>query len=146
LPPIATFVSGPFGEVVSYADGLTYLTWYPVCLQAISSEVKPPDWPTCPAEPLRSDLVDRTLAAMAQFVPALRAIDPCGLQDVIVKGGAIVAWGRTDIYDPASELHRRFEIGVTSTGRFHSVDPGKLTMAPYFADVCARRILEDVVL
>jgi len=34
LPPSATFVSGPFGEVVSYADGLTYLTWYPVCLQA----------------------------------------------------------------------------------------------------------------
>ena len=28
--------SGPFGEVVSYGDGLTYLTWYPVCLQAIS--------------------------------------------------------------------------------------------------------------
>src|SRR5690349_7423842 len=36
-PPSATFVSGPFGEVVSYADGLTYLTWYPVCLQGISS-------------------------------------------------------------------------------------------------------------
>ena len=46
------------------------------------------------------------------------------------------------IYDPASELHRRFEIGVTSTGRFHSIDPGKLTMAPYFADICAGRILE----
>jgi glycine/D-amino acid oxidase-like deaminating enzyme len=145
LPPSATFVSGPFGEVVSYADGLTYLTWYPVCLQAISREVKPPDWPTWPAEPLRSDLFNRTLGAMAQFVPALRAINPCDLQDVTVKGGAIVAWGQTDIYDPASELHRRFEIGVTSTGRFHSVDPGKLTMAPYFADVCARRILDDVV-
>jgi glycine/D-amino acid oxidase-like deaminating enzyme len=145
LPPSATFVSGPFGEVVSYSDGLTYLTWYPVCLQAISSEVKPPDWPTYPTEPLRSSLLNGTLAAMAQFVPALRAINPCELQEVTVKGGAIVAWGRTDIYDPSSELHRRFEIGVTSTGRFHSVDPGKLTMAPYFADVCARRILEDAV-
>jgi hypothetical protein len=145
-PPSATFVSGPFGEVVSYDDGLTYLTWYPVCLQAISTDITPPDWPTYPAEPLRSQLLERTLRAMAAFVPSLRALDPGRLEDVTVKGGVIVAWGNTDIYDPASELHRRFEIGVTSTGRYHSVDPGKLTMAPYFADVCAGRIREDVTL
>jgi len=135
-------VSGPFGEVVSYDDGLTYLTWYPVCLQGISKDVTPPEWATYPAEPLRSHLVEGTLEAMAQFVPSLRALDPRELKDVTVKGGVIVAWGQTDIYDPASELHRRFEIGVTSTGRFHSIDPGKLTMAPYFADICAGRILE----
>jgi glycine/D-amino acid oxidase-like deaminating enzyme len=143
LPPSATFVSGPFGEVVSYADGLTYLTWYPVCLQGISTDVTPPEWPTYPPEPLRSDILQGTLKAMAQFVPCLRALDPGELEDVTVKGGVIVAWGETDIYDPESELHRRFEIGVTSTGRFHSVDPGKLTMAPFFADVCVRRILQD---
>jgi glycine/D-amino acid oxidase-like deaminating enzyme len=142
LPPSATFVSGPFGEVVSYADGLTYLTWYPVCLQGISKDVTPPDWSTYPPEPLRSQLLEGTLQAMAQFVPSLRALKPQELKDVTVKGGVIVAWGQTDISDPASELHRRFEIGVTSTGRFHSIDPGKLTMAPYFADICAGRILE----
>jgi glycine/D-amino acid oxidase-like deaminating enzyme len=131
LPPSATFVSGPFGEVVSYADGLTYLTWYPVCLQGISKDVTPPDWSTYPPEPLRSQLLEGTLQAMAQFVPSLRALKPQELKDVTVKGGVIVAWGQTDISDPASELHRRFEIGVTSTGRFHSIDPGKLTMAPY---------------
>jgi glycine/D-amino acid oxidase-like deaminating enzyme len=145
LPPSATFVSGPFGEVVSYANGLTYLTWYPICLQGISKDVTPPEWPTYPAEPLRSGLLEGTLKAMAQFVPSLRALNPGELQDATVKGGVIVAWGETDIDDPASELHRRFEIGVTSTGRYHSVDPGKLTMAPYFADVCAGRILEDIV-
>ena len=143
LPPSATFVSGPFGEVVSYADGLTYLTWYPVCLQGISKAVTPPEWSTYPPEPLRSHLLEGTLEAMAQFVPSLRALNPHELKDVTVKGGVILAWGQTDIYDPASELHRRFEIGVTSTGRFHSIDPGKLTMAPYFADICADRILED---
>lgn len=145
-PPSVTFVSGPFGEVVSYGDGLTYLTWYPVCLQGISSDVTPPEWPTYPSEPLRSRLLEGTLNAMAQFVPSLRELDSSDLKDVTVKGGVIVAWGQTDIYDLASELHRRFEIGVTSTGRFHSIDPGKLTMAPYFADVCAGRILEDIVL
>ena len=56
-------------------------------------------------------------------------------------GGVIVAWGRTDIDDPTSELHRRYEIGVTSNGGYHSVDPGKLTMTPYFAGICADRII-----
>jgi glycine/D-amino acid oxidase-like deaminating enzyme len=144
LPPSATFVSGPFGEVVSYGDGLTYLTWYPVCLQGISNDVTPPDWSTYPPEPLRSYLLEGTLKAMAQFIPSLRALHSSEMRDVTVKGGVIVAWGQTDIYDPASELHRRFEIGVTSTGCFHSIDPGKLTMAPYFADICADRILGDV--
>lgn len=144
-PPSATFVSGPFGEVVSYDDGLTYLTWYPVCLQGISSDVTPPDWPTYPPEPLRSQLLQGTLGAMAQFVRSLGDLNPDELQDVSVKGGVIVAWGETDIYDPASELHQRFAIGVHSTGRYHSIDPGKLTMAPYFADVCAGRILQDRV-
>src|SRR4029434_10367681 len=99
--------------------------------------------PPSPPEPLRSQLLEGTLQAMAQFVPSLRALKPQELKDVTVKGGVIVAWGQTDTPDAASELHRRFEIGVTSTGRFHSIDPGKLTMAPYFAEVCARRILED---
>jgi len=144
LPPSATFVSGPIGEVVSYDDGLTYLTWYPVCLRDMSRDMTPPNWPTYPPEPLHSQLLEGTLNSMAEFVPSLRAINPRELKEVTVKGGVIVAWGKTDIYDPASELHRRFEIGVTSTGRFHSVDPGKLTMAPYFADICASRILEGV--
>jgi hypothetical protein len=143
LPPSATFVSGPFGEVVSHASGLTYLTWYPVCLQGLSREIAPPDWDTYPSEPLRSHLLEGTLEALERVVLSLRGLDLNELKDVTVKGGVIVAWGRTDIYDPASELHRRFEIGVSSTGRFHSVDPGKLTMAPYFADVCADRILGD---
>jgi len=145
VPPSATFVSGPFGEVVSYRDGLTYLTWYPVCLQGISSDITPPDWPTYPPEPLRSQLLQGTLSAMAQFVPALGNLDPDELLDVSVKGGVIVAWGETDIYDPASELHQRFAIGVTSNDRYHSIDPGKLTMAPHFAEICCGRILQDRV-
>jgi hypothetical protein len=78
---------------------------------------------------------------MAEIVFALRGLNPERLPEAVVKGGAIVAWGSTDIYDRHSELHQRYEIGVTSKGRFHSVDPGKLTMAPYFADVCADRVM-----
>jgi glycine/D-amino acid oxidase-like deaminating enzyme len=141
-PPSATFVSGPFGEVVSYHDGLVYLTWYPACLRGMSADVTPPDWPTRPGEPLRSDVLNETLATMSGFVVSLRDLDPKGLVDAIVKGGVIVAWGETDIYDRDSELHRRYEIGVTSSRKYHSIDPGKLTMAPYFAELCADRILD----
>jgi glycine/D-amino acid oxidase-like deaminating enzyme len=139
-PPSATFVLGAFGEVVTYGDGLIYLTWYPECLQAICTDVTPPDWTTYPAEPLRSRILVGTFRALSAIVPSLRDLNIEGLPEACVKGGAIVAWGKTDIYDPASELHRRFEIGVTSEGQFHSVDPGKLTMAPYFAEICAARI------
>jgi FAD dependent oxidoreductase len=142
FPLSATFVSGPFGEVVSHGDGLTYLTWYPVCLRAISSDLAPPEWPTYPPEPLRSQLLEDTLREMSHLVLSLRRIEMSSLHDIVVKGGAIIAWGKTDIYDPQSELHRRFEIGVSTVGRFHSVDPGKLTMAPYFAEVCADRVME----
>jgi hypothetical protein len=79
---------------------------------------------------------------MSGFVSALRGVDAADLTDVTVRGGAIVAWGATDIYDISSELHRRYEIGVTTHGRYHSVDPGKLTMAPYFAQLLADRVLE----
>jgi glycine/D-amino acid oxidase-like deaminating enzyme len=139
-PPSATFVLGPFGEVVSYGDGIVYLTWYPECLQAISTDLTAPDWDTYPPEPLRSRIIMGTFRALSAIVPSLCDLDGENLPEVSVKGGAIVAWGKTDIYDPASELHRRFEIGVTSEGKFHSIDPGKLTMAPYFAEICAERI------
>jgi glycine/D-amino acid oxidase-like deaminating enzyme len=139
-PPSATFVLGPFGEVVTYGDGIIYLTWYPECVQAISTDVTPPDWATYPPDPLRSRILTGTFRALSGIVTSLRNLNAESLPESGVKGGAITAWGKTDIYDPASELHRRYEIGVASAGRFHSVDPGKLTMIPYFAEVCAERI------
>jgi hypothetical protein len=139
-PKSSTFVSGPFGEIVSYDDGLTYLTWYPECLRGLSTELAPPAWETYPREPLRSQVLEGTCRALAEFVTPLRDLDLSNLPEATVKGGVIVAWGQTDIYDPLSELHRRSEIGITSFGKFHSVDPGKLTMAPLFAALCADRI------
>ena len=73
-------------------------------------------------------------------MPSLRGLNTESLAEASVKGGVLTAWGKTDIDDTKSELHRRYEIGVTSNGRFHSVDPGKLTMVPHFAEICAKRI------
>lgn len=139
--PSATIVSGPFGEVVSYPDLTTYLTWYASCVKDMTRGLVPPAWPTSPMEPMRSEIVRDTITALSSVVHAVAAIDMTSLTEVRVKGGPIVAWGETDIDDPASELHRRYEIGVHSKGQYHSVDPGKLTMAPYFAEQCASRIV-----
>lgn len=140
LPTVAIML-GPFGDLVVYGQGMAYLNWYATCLDAISHEVSPPDWAPIPAEPRRARVVTETLQAMAEIIMPLRDLDSGSLRECTVRGGVIGAWGRTDIDDPASELHRRYEIGVTSNGRYHSVDPGKLTMTPYFAGVCADRIV-----
>ena len=139
--PSVTIVLGPFGDLVAYNDGSFYLSWYPACMKNYSFELVPPEWPQEPSEVSRSRVVADSLREMAKIVPALRDLGPDGLPALMVKGAVIVAWGETDIHDPGSELHRRYKIGVTSKGRYHSVDPGKLTMAPFFAEVCADRIM-----
>src|SRR5690606_11031296 len=40
-----TLVLGPFGDVVTYRNGLTYLSWYPECMRGWSREMLPPqEW------------------------------------------------------------------------------------------------------
>ena len=141
VPKSATFVSGPFGEVVTYPNRQIYLTWYPVCLRELTGSVTPPDWPNRLEGSLRAEILSGTIAQMSAFIPALRDLNPQALPGAIVKGGVIVAVGETDIYDPQSELHNRYEIGIKSAGRYHSIDPGKLTMAPYFAEQFANEVL-----
>ncbi len=66
---------------------------------------------------------------------------PLDADAVSVKGGVIFAWGETDIDDPDSGLHERHAIGTRSSEGYHSIDTGKLTMAPLFAQVAADRVL-----
>jgi glycine/D-amino acid oxidase-like deaminating enzyme len=140
--PSVTIVNGPFGDIVSYDDGTVYLSWYPACMQGKSMELAPPKWPMEPAAALRARMVANSFSALSTIVPTLCDIDPGSVADLAVKGGVIVAWGETDIDDPESLLHRRYQIGVTTQKCYHSVDPGKYTMAPYLAAICADRIVE----
>lgn len=137
--PSTTVILGEYGDVVEFGGGRRYLSWYPACKLAQSSELQPPDLAGSLDDGLRSRTLSETLAALAAIVP------PVGLLDlsraaVRVEGGYIFAWGRTGIADPASELHGRAEIGIRSDGRYHSVDTGKYGMAPYFAEQLAERI------
>jgi hypothetical protein len=62
------------------------------------------------------------------MLPAL-----AGFKIQTVDAGIIAAWGTTDIDDPRSALHERHEIGVHDHDGWFSVDTGKLTTAPLFA-------------
>jgi glycine/D-amino acid oxidase-like deaminating enzyme len=140
--PSVTIVLGPFGDLVDYRDGSFFVSWYPTCLAYMSAKLSPPAWPNVPDDIHRSQIVAQSFHAMGEIVPPLRgAIGR--LAEVEVRGGIITAWGSTDIDDRASELHKRHDIGVNSYGSYHSVDTGKLTMAPHFAEVCADRVIRS---
>jgi hypothetical protein len=138
--PTITMLLGPFGDMVKYMNGTVYLSWYPVCMRAVSDELTPPDWPLDPPEELKSLILRETLDNMSSFASSLQQVECGELLSYTVRGGVIVAWGTTDIDDARSELHQRHAIGVTSRGNYHSVDPGKLTMAPLFALETAERV------
>ena len=141
IPLALTMVHGPFGGIVCYSNGAMYMAWYPACRIGSSNSLVPPDWPTHAVEPLRSRIIQDTIVSLAAIVPVLGAVNPDTFADASVVGGNIFAWGSTDTDDPASDLHQRHDLGVMSVGNFHSVDPGKLSLTPYFAEICADRIV-----
>ena len=140
--PSVTVVLGAYGDVVTYDNGAVYLSWYPAGMRATSAEVEPPAWPLDAPEPLRTELCAATHDALAAIVPAVGRLAKEPPDSFEVGAGVIFAWGETDIHDRGSELHERHAIGPVSRGRYHSVDTGKLTMAPLFGKTVADRILE----
>lgn len=139
--PSTTIMLGPFGDVVTYGDGSVFLSWYPAGRLGTSAEVRPPEWPTELDGALAKEVRAGIVEGLAAVVPAVGSLPAADLDGSRVLGGVIFAHGHTDIDDPASVLHERHEIGPSSHGRYHSVDTGKLTMAPRFARLLAERIL-----
>jgi glycine/D-amino acid oxidase-like deaminating enzyme len=137
--PSTTFVLGSYGDTVTYDDGTIYLSWYPECMVGTSTDIVPPDFNARISETDRIRVAKKSIEAMAELLPALAPYRSASTDTVNVGGGIIFAWGAADIDQPDSELHRRYDIGVHSKGRYHSVDTGKYTMAPYFAvETCDR--------
>lgn len=138
--PSTTFVVGPFGDIVSWESGRVYLSWYPVAKTAMVSGLQPPAFQNHLNGEEARRMTDATLDAFAHLIPAMRAWPRDGAAHVTVAGGVIVAAGNTDIDDPWSRLHTRTMVGVHSLDGYHSVDPGKYTMAPLFASEVAARV------
>ncbi len=138
--PSATIVLGGFGDVAAYGGGDFYLSWYPAGMRGASSELIPPAWPLVLDEPASHGVRREIVASLGRIVRALAAVTPDAVESADLRAGIIFAWGRSDIDDPASGLHQRYAIGPRSRGRYHTVDTGKLTMAPLFGKTVADRI------
>ena len=140
--PTTTVVLGPFGDIVTYDNNEAFLSWYPAGMQGLSSDLSPPSWPLTLDYDTSLKVRNETLKALAKIVPAVARLSSEAIESCRIKGGVIFAWGSTDIPDPTSALHERYSIGPHSFGRYHSVDTGKLTMAPCFGKKLADWILE----
>lgn len=134
--PSVTFVLGAYGDVVRFRSGRAYLSWYPACLVGSSSEVVPPLWSL--SDEQKRTILERSISTLSDLVPAVTGLD---VSEARLEGGAVFGWGKTDITDPASELHERFDIGVHSYDGYHSIDTGKYTTAPKFAVEAAERVV-----
>jgi glycine/D-amino acid oxidase-like deaminating enzyme len=140
--PSVTMVIGRYGDVVVRPSGTAYLSWYPAGLRGWTHELLPPsDWDA----PCRGDVNDDVAAEVAQAaIAGIASWYPAVAASTVelVDAGAIVAYGSTDVDKEDSGLHDRTHVGVTSVGRLHSLDPGKLTTAPLFAVLAADRVTE----
>lgn len=140
--PSFTFVLGPFGDIVTWPSGRVYLSWYPTCLRGWCSELEvPEDWQApCGGEPesaVVQEVAADTLRELSRITPGLSAITV-----ETVDAGIITAWGATDVDDPDSTLHQRHEVGPWVEDGWISVDTGKLTTAPLFAERAAALAIE----
>lgn len=138
--PSSTIVLGPFGDIVQFRNGDQYLSWYPSGLRGWTSGLRSPRWPVRPSNEDALETATEILRHLAVVVPDVARLSPA---EVEVRGGPIYALGNTDVDDPRSRLHQRWEVGpITVEGWYHSVDTGKYTTAPLFAVDVADRITE----
>jgi len=138
--PSFTFVLGSYGDLVVYPDRHTYISWYPTCMKGWCSDVTtPPEWdgPSSGNSNRQSaaNIARETLAEFGKVIPGLERskID-------IVDAGIIFSWGESDIDHLESQLHKRFDIGVHEYDGYFSIDTGKFTCAPYFAQELLNRL------
>ena len=82
----------------------------------------------------------RSLEHWSTLCPKLKDIR-FGPDAIDATSGVIFAWGESDIGDPDSKLHDRYQIGVHTLDRYHSVNTGKYTLVPYLGLKAAERVL-----
>ncbi len=135
-----TIVLGPYGDVVFRHDGSAYLSWYPLAMNGWSHDLQPPEEWMAPCQGIISKAEFERISqgvcnALDEWIPGIARA-----QVLQVDAGIIVAFGDSDVDDRASALHNRTRVGVTSIDGYHSLDAGKLTTAPLFANEAADNV------
>jgi hypothetical protein len=124
-----TRILGGFGDIVSYANGDAYLSWYPTGLAGRTETGSPPPI----QEPDLDSFIEATLTGLD--LP-LDTVARRGSWQV--GGGYIVARGSGDIDDPRTLLHTRDRAGVKELcAGYLSIDTGKYTTGPWLATLAA---------
>jgi len=139
--PSATFITGAYGDIVNRGGGRFYLSWYPACKLAETTDADARGLYDIARAVDAGETAARSLAALAAFAPGVASLEPMKGR-MRIGGGVIFAWGRTDIDDPASGLHRRYAIGPERRGRWVTLDTGKYCTAPVFGTETADMLLE----
>jgi glycine/D-amino acid oxidase-like deaminating enzyme len=141
MSPSVTIIQGPYGDVVNFGGGNFYLSWYPICKQGFSAnQISPPHWNRNLSQNEAEKLAADTIAYLGEYVPCVKQIGKQGIKQLSVLGGVIYARGQTDVHDPESGLHERDKPAIQSKENYYSIDPGKFTLCPYFANQAARQI------
>ena len=138
--PSMTCVLGPFGDIVNLGARGLYFSWYPAGLLGTSQALRVPDWEASLSAARQSAILRRSWDEWLVRCPALGSV-PYDNASVAPVGGHIFAWGTRDIDDGRSALHSRYDIGVHTTGNYHSVNTGKYGMAPYLGCQTTERVL-----
>ena len=114
--------------------------WASACLRGWSSEIETPDdWrAVCDGQADAATTAELSTQLLQGFEPFIPGIVESRVQRV--DAGVIFCWGKTDIDDRDSELHRRYDIGVHSHDGYFSIDTGKYTCAPMFAAELVHRL------
>jgi glycine/D-amino acid oxidase-like deaminating enzyme len=136
-----TVVLGGFGDVVRYGGGDVFLSWYPVGCQGLETGLSPSPLGAGLTREQEQTLRDGIVGGLADLVPALRRFSARDLAAAELSHGIIFALGDTDVDDPDSRLHQRYQVGPQSFGPYHTIDTGKYTLAPYFARALAQSVV-----
>ncbi|MEM1245898.1 MAG: FAD-dependent oxidoreductase [Acidobacteriota bacterium] len=137
--PSTTMVLGAFGDLVNFGNGDYYLSWYRDGKLGESRRAQPPRWEEELTPALRQKMVSRIRRALVARVPGMREID-FSQGEILLRGGYIFAWGDADIDQWNSQLHQRFDVGVSAWNGYYSVDTGKYCLATLHARECARLV------
>lgn len=137
-----TFVSGAYGDVVNYGNGDYFISWYPACRIGLSKDGDHTSIHNALTNLDKPALIEDTIKGLANLYPKVTELVKYKSK-ATVGGGYILSWGESDIDDPNSELHKRYQTGFQSMGNWHSLDTGKYCSGPYFSRQLCKYLLED---
>ena len=137
--PSVTGVLGPFGDLVNFSDKGLYLSWYPTSRTVMSTQESPPEWDSQYTREQRMAIFRASFEEWEMRCTALAKLQ-FDEKDVDPDGAVIYALGTTDVDDSASGLHDRYDIGIQTKGRYHSLDTGKYTLMPFWGVAIADRL------